>query len=153
MLYSLNCNRLEELLRGNPAAAARLVRRALLQGVVRQSSLSNLLVTGGRLDVAAAWEILARSCQASTSSTLKITELYPNPARVAVNLAFADPSQGPYTVKLLDTRGRVQRQYKLPVDSAFPGVHPLNTVGLPRGFYILYLSNERQSDCRALVLQ
>lgn len=153
LLYSLPCTRLESLSKEDPAAAARLVRRAILQNTVSLPSLRNLVSTGGRLDVWAAWQDLSEVCLASNADALAIISAYPNPAREVINLEFADPALGPYTVEFIDPIGRVVNKTSLPVGSAFPTINTLPVAHLPRGYYVLRLSNERQTTVQSIILR
>lgn len=62
LLYSAPCDALANLARQNPSAAARLVRDAIFNGVVPNSSLAGKTVTGGRLNVNDAMTQLLGSC-------------------------------------------------------------------------------------------
>lgn len=142
LLYSLPCDRMQQLVRTDPAAAARLVRRSILQSVVRSDAYFNLLVTEGQLNVWNAWQRLKGDCAMLGNGNLQITRIYPNPARTTTQLLFNDPSLGPYTVQLIDAAGREVRLFHLPVGSGFPIENELNLQGVPRGAYLLRVVNE-----------
>ncbi len=154
LLYSANCERLNYLLDNDPAGAARLIRRSLLQSVQVNESFRDLTSTEGQLDVWAAWQQLLANCSDSNSNQLQITAIYPNPSQGAYfNLEFSDPSLGPYQLELFDSSGRLQRQYILPVGSAFPLSNRLAVDGLAAGLYLLRLRSERQVATAKLLLR
>ena len=62
LLYSAPCQAFAELLRADPAAAARYVRRIILETARSNSSLAGKSVTGGQLDAGAAMARLMRDC-------------------------------------------------------------------------------------------
>ncbi len=62
LLYSAPCEALSGLIQQNPAAAARLVRDAILDGVTPNASLDTITTTGGRLNVNGAIQTLLANC-------------------------------------------------------------------------------------------
>lgn len=69
LLYSAPCNTLGDLAQTNPAAAAILVRDAVLAGVTPNESLDGITVTGGRLNVDGAMQALLATCGPCPSPT------------------------------------------------------------------------------------
>ncbi|MEL6652012.1 MAG: S8 family serine peptidase, partial [Bacteroidota bacterium] len=62
LLYSAPCPALISLAKSNPAAAALLVKQAILDGVDPNTSLNNITVTGGRLNVHNSMLLLLQNC-------------------------------------------------------------------------------------------
>ena len=62
LLYSAPCPNLMILSRSDPAAAALLVKNAILEGVEANASLAGITVTGGRLNAANSMNILLEDC-------------------------------------------------------------------------------------------
>lgn len=62
LLYSLDCPTLSALTESDPAAAALLVKEAILAGVTSNASLAGITVTGGRLNVANSVQYLLSLC-------------------------------------------------------------------------------------------
>ena len=62
LLYAAPCAAFGELLEADPAAAARYIRRILLESVKPNASLAGRTVTGGQLDVGAAMALLMSEC-------------------------------------------------------------------------------------------
>lgn len=104
LLYSLPCPDLDELVDDDPAAAARLVRDAILKGVNKIPSLKNRLTTGGRLDVFNSLKYLHSYCIAQPNERedgsyqknhiggRDIFRVFPNPVtdKLTVEYSIAD---------------------------------------------------------------
>ena len=80
LLYSAPCSDLISLASNDPAAAALLVRQYIMDGTDPNSSLANITVTGGRLNVNNSMNLLLNNCGAcpgpynlSTSETIDIS--------------------------------------------------------------------------------
>lgn len=154
MLYSLPCERMQQLIKTDPAAAARLVKRSILQSVDRSDAYVDQLVTEGQLNVWNAWQRLKEDCTMVGNGELQVSRIYPNPAQETTQLLFNDPSLGPYRVQLIDALGREVRLFHLPVGSASPIENELNIKGIARGTYLLRVINEAgQSSFGRLIIQ
>lgn len=62
LLYAAPCAAFGELLEADPAAAARLVRKTILENTTANTSLQGISVSGGRLDVGKAMTDLMNRC-------------------------------------------------------------------------------------------
>ncbi|MCF8244616.1 MAG: T9SS type A sorting domain-containing protein [Saprospiraceae bacterium] len=103
-MYSLPCFDLDALADADPAAAARLVRDAILKGVDKLPGLKNKATTGGRLDVYNSMKYLHSYCIAKPGEREDerfdenyiggrgIFKIYPNPVgdRLQVNYSILD---------------------------------------------------------------
>lgn len=69
LLYSLDCPALSALTESDPAAAALLVREAILEGVTPNASLAGITVTGGRLNVMNSIQYLLDRCDGCIPAT------------------------------------------------------------------------------------
>lgn len=154
LLYSAPCDRLQYLMRNDPPAAARLVRRALLQSAKPNANLTDLTATAAQLDVWAAWQQLKAACSSNNTDKLAITKVYPNPAGSDhFFLEFSDIALGPYHLDVFDMAGRLVRQYQLAVGSALPLNNRIDTKGLKTGCYQLRLRNEREIAFARLIIR
>lgn len=154
LLYSAPCDRLQYLMRNDPPAAARLVRRTLLQSAKPNANLANLTATAAQLDMNAAWQQLKAECSGGDNDQLSITKIYPNPSGSGhFFLEFADLSLGPYRLDLYDAAGRLLRQYTLEVGTALPSSNPIDVAGLAAGCYQLRLSSEREVAFARLIIR
>ncbi len=69
LLYSLNCPDFASLAQSNPGGAALMVKESILNGVDLNSSLSNITVTGGRLNVYNSLQFLLAACDSTVCTT------------------------------------------------------------------------------------
>ncbi len=101
LFYSLPCADLEELAEADPAAAARLVRDAILKGVEKLPSLKNRTTTGGRLNVYNSMKYLHSYCIAKPTEREAgrfdeiyidgrgFVHVYPNPVQDKLTIAYS----------------------------------------------------------------
>lgn len=91
LLYSAPCQNLADLTVSDPAAAARMVRDFILNGVDPNASLEGITTTGGRLNVNNAVQDLMANCATLSTNDFdggnSLVQLYPNPARTSVQIA------------------------------------------------------------------
>ncbi|MEM9836530.1 MAG: S8/S53 family peptidase [Bacteroidota bacterium] len=146
LLYSQDCDRLLTLAQSDPKAAARLVRRTILQSVTTSDAYFNLLATEGQLNVWSAWQKLRRDCTPVDGNGIQITNVYPNPTSGTIRFEFSDISLGPYTIDIYTIRGQLVSTIHLPVGSAFPISNTLELGELKAGTYLLDLRNEAGSQ-------
>ena len=151
LLHATPLPALEELTERDPAAAALLIRRALLEGVDRRVGLAGEIATGGTLNVAESQRLLARSLAAEVGEGLAITEVRPNPATdgvtVFTNALVLNPE---LEVSLTDRMGR---QWPLRWAPAGAGNLSLRFAGLPGGWYLITLSNGERVARHPLIVR
>ena len=88
LLYALPCPAFRALVDSDPAAAALVVKQAILDGTTPNTSLQGVTVTGGRLNLRGALDELAaicQSCLAPTSIRLAADGLTDTQARIDWN--------------------------------------------------------------------
>lgn len=153
LLYGTPCARISMLIRQNPSVAARLMRQAILRGIEPQASITQLISTGGLLDVVGARDYLTELCAAAEVDQLTISRIYPNPARGNFQFEFGDSGLGPYQLSFIDFSGRVVRSLQLASESSLPISNTINTAGLPPGVYLLRLSNGLETSVSKVILQ
>ncbi|MEM7187220.1 MAG: S8 family peptidase [Bacteroidota bacterium] len=94
LLYSAPCQSLANLAMSDPAAAARMVRDYILEGVDPNPSLEGITTTGGRLNVNNAMQDLMTNCLVLSTNDLEQTTefvtLYPNPSTGAITITNAN---------------------------------------------------------------
>ena len=97
LLYAAPCSNLLAVADSDPAEAARMCIRYILEGVDKLPALENELVTGGRLNVANAMRLVVDNCLACPEPTsvavsidqLNIAEIsWLSPDSVAVNIRY-----------------------------------------------------------------
>ena len=138
LLYATPCPSLQERVRSDPAAAALLVRGAILNSTDANPSLTTRTATGGTLNVAQAQLLLAENCNAAERENFAITSIFPNPAadRTTVQtnaLVFSDGAR----VDIYDALGRNVRGGKAVRIGTNPIRLELNLSGLTAGAYLV----------------
>lgn len=145
LLYATPCSTLQERVKTDPASAALLVREAILGSTREVASLQFRTATGGALDVAEAQRNLAANCDNAGSESLTITAILPNPANdftiLETNaIVFSDGAR----VELYDALGRLVRNQLAERISANPIRIRVNLAGLPRGQYLIRLTERER---------
>ena len=140
LLYAGPCPTLLDRAANDPAAAALMVRTAILSTTADRPNLRSRTVTGGTLDVAAAQLRLTEDCEGTTTAAFRIESAAPNPAREAVllttnALVFSQSSR----VDLYDRTGRRVRSEPANVVGTNPIRLRLDVSDLPAGVYFVRL--------------
>nr|WP_256534153.1 S8 family peptidase [Lewinella sp. JB7] len=145
LLYASPCPLLHQLARGDPPAAALLVRKSLLASVDESPSLQFRTSSGGRLNVAAAQRELLRYCTVEKSGNLEAVSVYPSPTSGSVRIITnaATLAEVP-EVEVYDALGRRVRRGPTVLTSIFPVTVEADLAGLPGGWYLLRLRSDSQ---------
>ena len=118
LLYSLPCSDLADLAHEQPAAAARLVRDAVLLNVDPLPTLKGKTVTGGRLNVFKSMEYLHAWCVAKTEeraagdftetylSEKKLVRIFPNPVSGMLTIEYGNDGFTDVSVKVFNALGQ-----------------------------------------------
>lgn len=109
LLYALACPDLIEASKRRPAQTALLMKDFLLQGVDIVPGLDQYTLTGGRLNVWNAAQLLLASCELEQEAELAWEGVYPNPAEDILYLEFLLSSEADYTINIFSLLG--QRVY------------------------------------------
>ena len=138
LLYAGACPGLITNVFDRPAAAARLLRQAILEGTAPEASLTQQVASGGVLDVARARAVVEQMCPAEVARELVITSVSPNPAVTGVTvLTAAATLPSGLLVSLTDALGRVVGVPDfVPVFAGTAGVQ-FNVGALPAGYYFI----------------
>lgn len=89
LLYSAPCESFTALTKSDPAEAARKVRDYIFQGVDPNESLNGITVTGGRLNLNNALQLLMDECENMSLDHLNFANsvaIFPNPAKDVLNI-------------------------------------------------------------------
>src|SRR5690606_11431186 len=89
LLYSAPCESFTALTKSDPAEAARKVRDYIFQGVDLNESLNGITVTGGRLNLNNALQLLMDECENMSLDHLNFANsvaIFPNPAKDVLNI-------------------------------------------------------------------
>lgn len=144
LLYSLPCESLASQLRSQPAETARLMRSIILEGVDQAASLQNKTVTGGRLNIFNSMVRAREACGSSTSS-LALLKLFPNPTQDWLTIAYETADYAPLELSVLDVYGRQLRAERVRVPYFSEKKHLLDVAKLPQGAYFLRLTSGKES--------
>ncbi len=118
LLYSLPCNSFTDLTTEDPAAAARLVRDAILKSVDPLASLKDKTVTGGRLNVFSSLKYLHAWCVAPVSERAagdfkaiyfeekNLVRVFPNPVSETLTIDYSNEDFTAISVKVFNSLGQ-----------------------------------------------
>jgi len=148
LLYATQCFKLIDISLQEPIEASRIIKKAILDGVDKIPSLDMITVTGGRLNIYAAMENLAKQCGDSIGpiEEVKITKICPNPATSQIIANYTYTSNTPVTLMLHSLTGKlVYKSEFLP--SLFSASNiSVDLSGMVKGMYILSIQNGNDVD-------
>ncbi|SMC35853.1 S8 family peptidase [Moheibacter sediminis] len=93
LLYSAPCESFTALAKSDPAGAAQKIRNYIFDGVDPNPSLEGITVTGGRLNVNNAVQLLMEECEVMNTENMQFAnsvEIYPNPAKEKLMISNKD---------------------------------------------------------------
>jgi subtilisin family serine protease len=154
LLYSLDCPGLTELALNDPPAAARLMRRALLLSVDRNTKLDRFLASGGRLNVAKAVDFLLQACGTDPATQgARLTRVYPNPTDRELTVEYRLPvANTDYRLRLFTQLGQLVLEQPVQAAALELPLASLDLSRLPAGAYRLQLTGaEGMIDQRLIV--
>jgi len=139
LLYSAPCQNLADLTTSDPAAAARIVRDLILNGVDPNASLAGITTTGGRLNVNNAMQELMAGCATLSAGDVEgidsFVRLYPNPANGIVSIS--NPEN-----RVLAAVSVYGLDGKLVQDFTSLDTNRIDVTSLSQGMYVLRISFE-----------
>jgi len=139
LLYSLPCSGLAEDALTRPSETALFIRQALLQGVDPVPSLANETVTGGRLNVFRAMEIIQETC-GNTSGPLALTKVYPNPVSLELTLEYEAPDFDPVAMRVYNALGQLVFSDSIIPARFGPKVYEIDVSAWATGMYFFTLN-------------
>lgn len=142
LLYSAPCESFTALTKSDPATAAQKVRDYIFEGVDPNASLEGRTVTGGRLNVNNAVQLLMEECEVMSTENLEFVnsvEIYPNPAKEKLTIANKDG-------KLIDQVQIFSMDGKLIKSQNKLISNDIDVTALPKGVYKIRIKfNGQQS--------
>lgn len=142
LLYSAPCESFTELTKSDPAAAAQKIRDYIFEGVDPNASLAGKTVTGGRLNVNNAVQLLMEECEVMSTENLEFVnsvEIYPNPAKEKLTITNKDG-------KLIDQVQIFSMDGKLVKAQTKLISNEIDVTALPKGVYKIRIKfNGQQS--------
>ena len=152
LLYATPCVRLQELVSQDPAAAALLIRQAILSSVRARPGLEFKTGSGGVLDVGLAQQELLNACSALGSESLTLN-VFPNPSRGGLTLQVAAPGLGESaTVEVYDALGRKVVTLRPGSSGGLAVRVPLDLSAQPAGYYTVRLLDAGRRAVVPLIL-
>ena len=134
LLYSAPCQSLANLAMSDPAAAARMVRDYILEGVDPNPSLEGITTTGGRLNVNNAVQSLMAECEVLSTLDIEgnddLVRIYPNPADGLVNIIHTENAPLK-AVSVYGMDGKLVKEYRSFSTSS------IDVASLSQGMYVL----------------
>jgi len=153
LLYSLPCIELGEDAINNPAATAKFIKAAILNGTQPIDGFNGRSLTGGRLDAFAAMQNVQLYCGQPKSNNFEILELYPNPTTSTLTIAFETPNFEPYQFYMTNTLGQIVLR-KTVQPSRFEENSLTESVQhFPSGVYFLTLFQEKMAITKRFIVE
>ncbi len=142
LLYSVPCQAFVDYFKENPSEVYK-IKDYILNSTDKVSSLENITVSGGRLNVFNAMKELQVYCPTS-SGELSIDNVFPNPSyREEIHLKYTSPDESnQYDLLIFNAVGHLV--HKETMNSALFGekVHVIKMPELSSGTYIIVLRDE-----------
>lgn len=106
LLYSLPCEDLGIAARDNPAETALQIKDALMNGVDTLEDLTDLTVTGGRMNVFNSMVLLQEFCDGTTGD-LAFLKVSPNPTSSILTVDYETPDFESYALRIFNAIGQL----------------------------------------------
>lgn len=142
LLYSLPCDTFNSFYKSDPAAAALLIKDALLNGATASpiEDLDGKSVTGGMLNIKNSMEYIQEYCGSKTGA-LAILEISPNPASEYITVKYQIPENSPYTLKISNSIGQLVFEKELIPEKFESNEIAIQVGGWLSGYYTLSIEN------------
>ncbi|MCB0521708.1 MAG: S8 family peptidase [Lewinellaceae bacterium] len=164
LLYSVPCHDLDSLALTQPAAAALLLKKAILESAFPVSNLKDKTLTGGRLDVYESMKYLHAYCIGTTSERQAgnfaqiyfgqkgIVNIFPNPVSGTVNIEYSNLDFSTLQIKFYNALGQ---EIRLPVEAVIAPFEKqqitLDVSNWPTGTYMVNVFDKSQKISRKFV--
>lgn len=146
LLYSISCQKLTELTYSDPAAAARLVREAILTSTDPNASLSERTTSGGRLNTNKAIEALQSQCSGSQNS--EITKITVSQETAMIDYSLVDGAE--YYLSIYDAMGRQIHDAPVPNTGTTQQTVELSGLQLAAGIYYFSIYNDKSISSKTV---
>ncbi|MEO1437560.1 MAG: S8 family serine peptidase [Bacteroidota bacterium] len=139
LLYTMNIPGFQEKLDGDPALIPLYIKRLLMESVDPLPSLDQITVTGGRLNIFKAAQLMIQ--ENNTDEQFNLLKLFPNPAGQRVELLIANPEERTnLNLEVFDAFGKLVLEDQLPLNGLRFGQFFLDTGNYSNGVYVIRLS-------------
>ncbi len=137
LLYSVPCELFTSDALTSPAACARRVRDFLLDNVKPSTSLTNITVTGGYLQIANAITEAVKPCD-SPGNPLSILEVRTLADKNTFEVYYQLPSPEKYTFRVFNMIGQLMHE-----ETLFQNPFKYDASNLPKGVYIMSIGRDK----------
>jgi subtilisin family serine protease len=107
LLYSIDCKQFTQDAKSDPAACARRVKEVILQSVKPLPVLFYSTLTGGRLDVGKAVDLIVETCNGDNLGPLSVMSISPNPAQDWVRIDYQTPMYSIQPLRIYNVLGQL----------------------------------------------
>ncbi len=149
LLYSLPSQELADLSCNNPAAAALLVKNAMLKGVDKNENLEEVTSSGGRLNIYNSVRYLNEvlNPNSTTGQSFKIMTLAPNPVLEELTIQYETPDFDDFQVRVINSLGQLVYQKTITPCCFGETKFTVNVNNWGKGLYFVVIekNEERQS--------
>jgi hypothetical protein len=154
LLYSLPSQELADLSCNNPAAAALLVKDAILRGVDKNENLEKVTFSGGRLNIYNSARYLNEvlNSNATIGKSFKIMTLAPNPVLEELIIRYETPDFDDFQVKVINSLG--QLVYKRTVTPCCFGEtkFTINVNNWGKGLYFVVIEKREERQTASFIV-
>ena len=153
LMYSVQCSQLANDAINNSSGTARFMRDILLAGVDPISSLEDITVTGGRLNVLQAINNLQVYCGSNESNRLAISNVYPSPVESEITIKYETPDYEPYIFSINNALGQVVRTRVITPPRFTEPIETEDVSGLPAGVYFVSFQREDKVVAKRFIVR
>lgn len=152
LLFGVKCPAFSDIVRSDPGQAALQVKAAIMNSVDQRPSLEGITVTGGRLNILSALNLMQEYC-GGTSGDLEIKKIKPNPSRGSMIVDYETPSINEHFFSVTNALG--QLVFEKSINPPFFGEksHFLELPEFAAGVYYLSLIGDGNRVSEIIVIQ
>ena len=153
LLYSLNCEKMKQLMTTDREAYMALIKTALFEHADQKADLKDITVTGGRLNTGNSMDYLVSFCDdIIENGPFDIINLYPNPTDNRLTVEYQSPSTEPQQFVIYSATGKhIQTITHNPLATGSKKL-TISIPGLPGGCYYFNLITGEKNLIRSFVV-
>ncbi len=154
LLYSLDCNLMGKLMKEDPESYMELMKSVIFEGADKKAELEEIIVTGGRLNIAGSMNILISRCDdIIENGDYALINIYPNPATQGMLFVeYQSPTIDPQEFVIYDNKGSLIYQVRHNPILSGKKVLALPDTQLPAGSYYIALITDAQPIVKSFVV-
>jgi hypothetical protein len=142
LLYGIPCKEFAANALTKPMETALIVRQAILDGVDKIDAFEDITVTGGRLNIANAFQQMDVNCE-DTTGELDIINISPNPAFDKINIRFQVPEIVPHQFNIFNSLGQIVYSSERIPSRFGEKIHTIDVSNWSEGTYFLVLQMDK----------